>query len=1386
MTRLLGEVGYVPERPQVLTAWLELAPGVTSAPTPAELRAFLAEQLPAHAIPAAFVTVDALPLTTNGKLDTAALPPPERTHRSSSGVHLEAETELEATVIALWERVLRIEPIGADDDFFALGGDSLAALEMIVAVAEATATEIGDESAFLHTTPRALAAAVEAAREAVGTDEVRVAGPDRGDPPPARGWTEAEPPPLSDGELAILYEHRADPSSVRYNVGRRYVVDGPVDGARFAAAVRTVAAAHVPLTWSYGARRRPLDPVDAVTVEVATDVVDRDEAERRVADAHRAPFDLDGGPLLRALVQPVDDGTTVILLACHHVSGDAGSFDRLWAQIDGVLTGGPAPDPATDYATFTAWQRTTVTDADREHFLTHGRAPADRLTTLAPRRLDGGVDGFSTRIAATDPRRLRAAGGGTGFATALAAVAATISRHGLGPTGPGPRAVPLDVLTSARTHGAADDLVGYFLNPLPVVVDAALDRPLDAVRAEAAAAIGRNLAHRAYPYGRIVADRAADGAAEPPVRILVAYDELPTTTLDGHPVTQQVLSNGSAVTDVTVFVEVRDDRVDLSVEHRGTVVDRARAERLLADVDAVLTTVVDRPSTTVGQVALAGPASVLTGRPLEEPPRSLLPTIVGHGTTAPASEAVWFDSSAMSWADLAADSAALAWGLRARGVAPGDRVAVQLPRSGDLLVAIVGTLRSGAAYVPIDPTYPPERIALVTAAAGAVLTIGTALDGPATTVADLVEAGRSDADRHGGGPVDDPGPDTAAYVIFTSGSTGAPRGVPVTHRQLAASTVARRHTYDTPPGRFLVPSSPAFDSSIVGLFWTLWSGGTVVVPTDRDAHDVDRLVALVAEAAVTHTLMVPSLYQALLDRADGSAPWPDHVIVAGEACPPALVARHHARHPATRLTNEYGPTEATVWATAHHLGPRPGPVPIGGPIAGTWVAVVDGRDEPVPVGAEGHLVIGGAGVVDGYLDDPGGTTERFGHGERGRFFRTGDRAVVDDGTVWFLGRMDDQLNVGGVRAEPGDIERVVTAEPTVGAALVVAADPRPVDRILATAGADAVRRAMEQAAGSDDPGAELVAALRTEPGPHLRLVAHLEPVPGGSGVDLDAVATRVAEELPTTMRPARYQVHHRLPRTPNDKLDRAAVARLPIDGPTPAAPSRRPAPASSGPVDAVAEAFAAVLGTGAVGPDQSFFELGGHSISAVELLLALERRFGIEITVSTLYDHPTPASLAALLDPAASLGDQYRYLVPIQPAGSAPPIFGIHVLGINSEFYRPLAERLGPDQPLLGLGLPTAMPDTSGPTDVAEVAARYADELERHHPRGPVTLAAVSLGSVVAFELAHQLGARGRDVAAVLLFDAAGPGADRFRPRGRQRLGIHWRGAAALSRRLRG
>ena len=1311
VTRMLDLIGYRPRPRSVLTAWFET---VGDPPTAAELRRHLADHLPAAALPAAFVAVPELPQTPNGKLDVAALPGPHRVHRPTTLAIEPPATPTEAVLVRLCEQILRLEPVSIADDFFELGGDSLAAIELAIALSEALGRRLPDELAFTHPRLRDLAEAIDAIPGEPDEPVTSVvAGSGRG-PDGA--------PRLTPAERALLFEARRDPSDPAYHVARLYRVEATWAAADVHRALEVVVARHEPLSWTFGEPRRRLAPADAVDFRSTTDVVDLAEARRRAGALQRERFDLDAGPLLRAEWSRLADGGRTLAIVVHHVSADAGSLDVLWADVVAVLEGEHLPDLSFGYADHAAAQRDR-SEADDRFWRSVWATPAvDPLEAVAVT----GVDGYVARTLELTATRLRRGPAPSIFGVALTAVAATLRHYAV--------ADRFTIgLTASTRDPAAQGLVGYFLNVLPVPVEVAPTDTIGALGDRMGGVVADLLAHRRAPASRLVAGtRGTDGAIPVP-SVILAFEDLAPASSTAHAASHEILWSGSAVADVTIFVQLRGDTVELGVEHRGTRVGGEVAQGLLDDLVVAMHHALGDRLRPVSELPLPSlERGVLQGAELPAGPPAVLDQILTMAAGGSDSPAVRCGGTTTTYGELVAAARRIAADLTHAGAGIGDRVAVVAERSASSIAAFLGCWLVGASYVPIDPSAPEPRRALVATASGAALTITGGVVG-----------------HRSGAIAGTPG---EAYVVFTSGSTGTPRGVAVRHGELAASNQARVLRYGAAPQTFLMVSSLGFDSSVAGIFGTLTTGGTLVLPREQESIDIDALLGLIERERVTATLMVPSLYSALLARSRTPSIWPTTVIVAGEACPPDLVQRHHECHPDTTLHNEYGPTEATVWATAHRCTAFEGTVPIGAPIHGTTVRVVDPSGRPRPAGCRGELELGGPGVTAGYVNDPTATAERFTIVDGVRRYRTGDRGHIAAGTVWFDGRVDDQLSLGGLRIEPAEIEAVLERRPDVAAALVAIAEPRPWESALAALTPSEQGRVLRLAAGSDEP----LAVIRRElaaVSDRAVLVGHLEPHHGLT-VDLDGARAALAA-LPPKLRPTRLMVWETLPRTGHGKLDRAAVIGVLPAGAGLAVTDRSDS-ADAGPLAVVAAVFAAQLGR-AVGDDDDFFLAGGDSLAALGVVLELERRLGRPVAVTELIDAPTAARLAAALARAgapdsATDGSTHPLVEWFEPlpadAPDAPVLLlfayggGGHLLG----YQHLLAELRAahPGRGIVGFRLPGADPRTTPRSTVEEqVDAFWAPLAEIVDGRSCVLFGGSS-GGLLAWEVGCRLERSGR------------------------------------------
>ncbi|AGC43388.1 non-ribosomal peptide synthetase [Myxococcus stipitatus DSM 14675] len=676
-----------------------------------------------------------------------------------------------------------------------------------------------------------------------------------------------------------------------------------------------------------------------------------------------------------------------------------------------------------------------------------------------------------------------------------------------------------------------------------------------------------------------------------------------------------------------------------------------------------------------------------------------------------------------TYAELEARANQVAHFLRARGVGPEVLVGLYLPRSLELLAALLGILKAGGAYVPLDVTSPPERLGKQLHDCGGplVLTHTTARPGlPAEAravcldeVEDLLQAQERSA------PEGQVHADNLAYVLFTSGSTGRPKGVMVPHRGVVNYLAWSERAYAADEGAGTLVHSPlSFDLTVTSLFTPWLTGKTVTLVAEGEGGE-PLAAALQTERGLSLLKLTPAhleLLSHLLPAAEAEGKTRAFVI-GGEALWPRQVQFWKTFAPGTRLINEYGPTETVVGCCTHEVTQPPtegASLPIGRPISNTRVYVLDDLRRPVPIGLPGELYVGGEGVTRGYLGQPARTAERyvpdpFSQEPGARLYRTGDQVRwLPEGHLEYLGRTDFQLKLRGYRIEPGEIEAILQQDASIQQALVVVREDVPGDK---------------------------------------RLVAYLVPTTGAA---LAPASLRGAlrEKLPEYMVPSAFVVLEAFPLTPNGKVHREA---LPAPEAT-TAPPRTVLVEPGSTEEKLATLFADVLRVPSVGRHDDFFALGGHSLLAVRLMAELERRLGRRLPLAMLHTHSSVERIAAFLDGAEAT--PASTLVPLQPRGARPPLFLVHPIGGNSLCYLPLSRALGGDQPLHAFEAP-GLDGKREPLDsIPRIAATYVELLRERHPQGPYLLGGWSMGGVIAFEMARQLTHAGERVAHLFLFDS--------------------------------
>ncbi|MFJ5136484.1 amino acid adenylation domain-containing protein [Streptomyces sp. NPDC088707] len=966
---------------------------------------------------------------------------------------------------------------------------------------------------------------------------------------------------------------------------------------------------------------------------------DEADLEKRLEEEAARPFALETGPLSRFTLHRRADGSAELLVTAHHSVFDGNSKDILTRDLAAAygsaalpVTTAPAAPAASAALAAPSADADTVRRA-AEWYGPRWATATEPVLPGAPRPPAAGAgsggsggsgEAVEWRLDGVGLGELAAAaalGGTTVFEFLIAALHGLLRRYG-------GEAVPVSVPLSTRTPELRDE-IGMFVNELPVhppVADAS-ETFADfaaAVRAELRA----GYAYRSVPFGAAVTGLGPRVGLTP---VSLGYRRRgadPEFGDTGARVSWAVYNRAARNTLHLQIVEAPErpgapgGALDFSLQYDPAVLAPDAARRVAGHYRTLLAGAVASPGTRLLDLPLLDAAELravttapnATDRPYPAD-RTVLDLVRAQAAATPDAIAVSAGGRHLGYRELLLRTDELAAELRAAGVRPGDLVALHLDRTADLPAALLATLATGAAYLPLDPGYPAERLALVLRDSGAVLVLADR--DPAPAVADAAPAvlrvpAPSDQPRAETGPGPSPeaahdaaaGPDDVAYVLYTSGSTGRPKGVAVGHRALVNLLTSFADRLDSGPRHaWLGLTSLSFDISALELYLPLITGGRLVLAPDGLAVDGPGLLALIGDEGVTHVQATPSGWRVMLTAGSGVDALGTVTGLAGGESLPLPLARE-LRTRTARLFNVYGPTETTIWSTCAELPAAPERVRIGRPIANTQAYVVDERLRPTPLGIPGELLIGGDGVAHGYLGRPELTAERFVPNPFGpsgtRLYRTGDQVVwTSDGELDFLGRIDDQVKIRGHRIELGEIESALLEHPALAQAAV---------------------------------------AVRTEEDGEPFLAGYLVPAAGVRPPLPAELRDHLMRTLPAAMAPQRWLTMERLPLTPNGKLDRRALPVPPREAPAPRAGTATGTAATTDAetdadetTAAVRRIWAEVLGLPDVGPEDDLFDLGGHSLTVIQIAARIRDALGVEVDFDVFFDVPTPAGIAAVV-----------------------------------------------------------------------------------------------------------------------------------------------------------
>ncbi len=1190
----------------------------------ADLRGFLSARLPEYSVPSAFVAMDALPLSANGKVDRLRLPEPEASRANLSTEFIAPETDHEKRLAKIWSEVLRVEDIGCEDNFFELGGHSLLAAQIVARIRAEFRFEAPISMLFECPTIRTLA--------------VRMTN--GGDLVPARSIKPAKHDgiaPLSFNQQQFWLLDQAVPDPAAYNVQTALEITGPLDVERLQRTLDTIVTRHAILRTKIVMRDG--SPAQVISDETQVQVRASDlshlspeqaefESRRMFGEEAAAAFNLSTGPLFRTCLLKFGKNRHVLIFTLHHIVCDGWSINVLLRELTHLYLdraqqkSAAVPELPIQYADFAVWQREWLRDETIERQLNYWR----RQLANAPAALDLPVDyprpamrssagaRVSTMLSPEVTEALKQISrqnNATVFITLLAMFQTLLFRYS------GQDDVVVGTPVAGRTMVETEDLIGAFVNTLVLRSDLSGNPAFRDVIARVRETVLAAFCHQDVPFEKLVEELNPERKANrsPLFQVMFSFQNMPSPELAANGTGFTPLTTESAVAkfDLSFDVAQSSDGLSIAFEYACDLYEQTTIERTLAHFQNLLAAILKNPEQPIAELPLTDDEErhrlmVSWNEERIQVPESasLHQLFEAHAAKTPEAIAAEFRGEQVTYRQLNERANQLANYLQKQGVGRESLVGICVERSLAMLVAIYGVLKAGGGYVPLDPNYPRDRIAfMIDDADMPVIVTQENLAGELPVAAKILCIDRDwqlITKQSTAPPQIQPAPDNVALVIYTSGSTGNPKGVMIEHRSLANYATSAAHVYGmTAADRTLQFGSLSFDMSAEEIFVTLSSGGTLVLRTDEMISSGRDFFAY-CEANNVSVLDLPTAYwHELTDAlADEGLSLPESiriVIIGGEKAAADRVARWHQHtENRVRLVNSYGPTEITIAATFCDLKPSAaiaaGVVPIGRPLPNTSLFVLDQSLRLAPTGVPGELYVGGPGVARGYLNRSDLTLERFipnplCDDASQRLYKTGDIVRYRaDGELEFLGRIDSQVKIRGFRVELEEIERALRGFEGVTDCVVVLREDHD-----------------------------------------KRLIAYI--VAGKTPPRISDLRNYLKAKLPGYMVPAGFEMIEVLPLMPNGKIDRRALPDPKSEGETdetfvsPATPIQ----------ELLASAWRDVLRIERIGIHDNFFDLGGHSLLAAKVVSLVRNDLDVPITMVDVFQAPTIATLSDLLYP---------------------------------------------------------------------------------------------------------------------------------------------------------
>ncbi|QKI81708.1 non-ribosomal peptide synthetase [Kroppenstedtia eburnea] len=1207
-----------------------------------DVKQHLVELLPSYMVPSAYVALDEIPLTLNGKVDHRALPAPDPTYMKRKDDDLTLpRTPVEEKLAAIFEDLLHVESVDIHDSFFEIGGHSLLATQLISRVYDEFQVKLPIQSLFQLKSVEKLSRRIEQAwmdeNEAEGFLLRRI---------PRDGNLR-----LSFAQHRMWFLHRLNPESTAYHIPTVIHLEGSLDTEALLHSIREI----VNRQESFRTRFYEVEgePVQEIREQTEFEVpliqlkqADRDQVRLLMKKLVDEPFDLSEGPLFRGALVQTGEHEHYLIWVVHHIISDGWSEElfrkelAIWYRA--FLTGesSPLPELPIQYADYAHWQQEWMKGSVIRQQLQYwtqqlsGTPPLLQMPTDRPRPAVQSFRGATHRFAIAKGlyeqiKQLSHEADMTLFMTLFASFNTWLHRYS------GQEDLWVGSAIANRNRTEIEELMGFFVNTLVLRTDFSDNPTFQELLKQV-----RDVALQAYenqdvPFERLVEELQPerDLSYSPLFQVMFVMQNTPVQEVDapGLKIRRTEFDSETAKFDLTMFVTEMEEELLVSLEYNADLFDAATIERMASHFGCLLHSIVANPQQRVGELPLLTweerewMLSEWNDTEVELPQELIHEKFAAIARQMPDQTAVEADGVTWTYRELNDRSERLANFLRREGVGPDVLVGICMERSVEMLIGLFGILKAGGAYVPLDPANPQERLSFLLADSGVSVLLtqekwlsylpqyeGRVVclnrDWPRIdSCADAPPSSRVHADN-------------LAYMIYTSGSTGTPKGVIIPHRGLTNYLAWALDAYGVEQGiGSIVSTSLAFDATITSLFLPLLTGRRVILL--RDGEEVEQLSQLLRKHRPSLLKITPAHLPLLKQQLSPQelAGRVGTVVIGGAALRGEDIAFWQQADPETRFINEYGPTETVVGCgiyEAKEMGE--GPVPIGRPIANMKLYVLDDWMQPVPIGVPGELYIGGVALARGYHNRPELTAERFVPNpfsdETGsRLYKTGDRArYLSDGNLEYLGRVDDQVKLRGYRIEPGEIQGVLLQHPAVAEAIVILREDSPGDQ---------------------------------------RLVAYVT-VSEGHEWNLRDVKQHLAELLPSYMVPSAIVVLDALPLTLNGKVNRQLLPP-PSHDPREGGDMAPRTPTE----ERLATIFADVLSVEQVGVHDHFFERGGHSLLVIQVLSRIRSTWNIELSVGALFEAPSVAELAEQVDRAVSESTQRVSLASVERTETMPVSF---------------------------------------------------------------------------------------------------------------------------------